>query len=173
MKKITIREPTQEDSEKFITAVLQSSSLHSPWVSPPSTSEEYNFFLSRYSEASSVSFLVLHHNDIAGVINLNEIIHGAFQSAYLGFYAMVDYVGTGVLREGMIKVIDYAFKKMNLHRLEANIQPGNIRSIRFVEKLNFHIEGFSKKYLFINGKWRDHMRYAIIADNGVKHFKPL
>lgn len=165
LKKIIIREPAQEDSEKFITAVLKSSSLHFPWVSPPSTLEEFNRYLSRYSEASSVSFLVLHDNDIAGVINLNEIIHGAFQSAYLGFYAMVDYVGSGVLREGMIKVMNHAFKKMNLHRLEANIQPENIRSIKFIEKLNFHKEGFSPKYLFINGKWRDHMRYAIIADN--------
>jgi ribosomal-protein-alanine N-acetyltransferase len=69
------------------------------------------------------------------------------------------------MKEGLAQVIEHAFNDMGLHRLEANIQPDNERSIRLVESLGFECEGYSPRYLKINGKWRDHERWAILADN--------
>ncbi len=97
-----------------------------------------------------------------GVVNVSEIVRGSFQSAYLGYYAFRPFAGTGLMRAGLAKVIRHAFTKMKLHRLEANIQPANRRSIKFVSSLGFRREGFSRRYLKIGARWRDHERWAIL-----------
>jgi ribosomal-protein-alanine N-acetyltransferase len=69
------------------------------------------------------------------------------------------------MSEGLSKVIEHAFRRLKLHRLEANIQPGNARSKRFAKRLGFRREGFSPRYLKINGRWRDHERWALVAED--------
>jgi len=95
-------------------------------------------------------------------VNVSEIVRGAFQSAYLGYYAFEPFAGTGLMRAGLAKVIAHAFTTMKLHRLEANIQPANTRSIRFAKSLGFRREGLSPRYLKVGGRWRDHERWAIL-----------
>jgi ribosomal-protein-alanine N-acetyltransferase len=112
-----------------------------------------------------VSFLVTTTaGDLAGVINVSEIVRGAFCSAYLGYYAFVPNDGCGYIRVALAKVIGLSFAKYRLHRLEANIQPGNARSIQLVQGLGFRREGYSPKYLKIGGRWRDHERWAITTE---------
>jgi ribosomal-protein-alanine N-acetyltransferase len=62
-------------------------------------------------------------------------------------------------------VITHAFNEMKLHRLEANIQPANAASRALVKALEFRREGFSPRYLKINGRWRDHERWAILSED--------
>ena len=69
------------------------------------------------------------------------------------------------MKDGLAQVITHAFKTMKLHRLEANIQPGNQPSKALVKKLGFRREGFSPRYLKINGRWRDHERWAILSED--------
>ena len=88
-----------------------------------------------------------------------------FRSAYLGYYAFVPYAGRGLMKDGLAKVITYAFGVMKLHRLEANIQPGNRPSKALVKRLGFRREGLSPRYLKINGRWRDHERWAILSED--------
>jgi ribosomal-protein-alanine N-acetyltransferase len=112
-----------------------------------------------------VSFLITtEEKELAGVVNVSEIVRGAFCSAYLGYYAFVPNDGCGYMRAGLTKVISLSFAKYRLHRLEANIQPGNSRSIELVRGLGFRREGYSPKYLKIGGRWRDHERWAITAE---------
>jgi [ribosomal protein S5]-alanine N-acetyltransferase len=77
----------------------------------------------------------------------------------------VDYAGQGLMLEGISLAIDHAFHNLDLHRIEANIQPGNIPSVKLVQKLGFTKEGFSRKYLKINGEWCDHERWALTVED--------
>jgi ribosomal-protein-alanine N-acetyltransferase len=111
-------------------------------------------------------FLVCRNDTgaIAGVINLSQIYRGPFQSAYLSFYAMEGHQARGLMKEGLSLTLRVAFRKLRLHRLEANIQPGNARSRGLVKSLGFGLERYSPRYLKIGGRWRDHERWAILRE---------
>jgi ribosomal-protein-alanine N-acetyltransferase len=98
------------------------------------------------------------------VINVSEIVRGALRSAYLGYYGFAPYLGHGYMSEGMTLALRWAFGALRLHRLEANIQPGNRASLRLARRLGFRREGFSPRYLKIAGRWRDHERWALLAE---------
>ncbi|MDQ7097196.1 GNAT family N-acetyltransferase [Desulfosporosinus sp. PR] len=99
-----------------------------------------------------------------GSIALNNIVYGAFLSCHLGYRLDGEEVNQGYMTEALEKVIEFAFKTMGLHRIEANILPRNLRSMRVVEKLGFYNEGLAKKYLRINGKWEDHIHMVLLND---------
>lgn len=162
---IKIREPVEDDCNNFLNVMNKSINLHHPWTKPPLNNDEYSKFLSKSKTYNNKSFLILLDEKIAGVININEIVLGAFKSAFLGYYVNQDHSGQGVMSKGMRLVINFAFNELNLHRLEANIQPENINSIKLVKRLGFSKEGFSPKYLFIDGDWRDHERWAITVES--------
>lgn len=100
---------------------------------------------------------------LVGVINLTNIVLGPFRSGYLGFYAFAGHERQGLMHEGLTLVVRHAFRKLKLHRVEANIQPANAASIALVESCGFSREGYSPRYLKIAGRWRDHERWALIA----------
>jgi ribosomal-protein-alanine N-acetyltransferase len=101
--------------------------------------------------------------EMVGVVNISEIVRGAFRSGYLGYYAFTPFERRGLMTEGLSLVVDEAFGGLGLHRLEANVQPDNGASIRLVRRLGFRREGYSPRYLKINGRWRDHERWAILS----------
>jgi ribosomal-protein-alanine N-acetyltransferase len=107
--------------------------------------------------------------ELAGVINLSEIVRGAFRSAYLGYYAFVPHAGRGYMTEGLALALRWIFGTLRLHRVEANIQPGNAASRALVRRLGFRREGFSPRYLKIAGRWRDHERWALVAEDWRRH----
>lgn len=98
---------------------------------------------------------------IAGYINVNEIVRGSFQSAYLGYGVVAAHAGQGYMSEGLQLVLARAFRDMGLHRVEANIQPGNAASLALVKRAGFVYEGLAERYLKISGRWRDHEHWAI------------
>ena len=69
------------------------------------------------------------------------------------------------MTEAFALALDFAFRTLRLHRVEANVQPGNRRSLALVERLGFAREGFSPRYVKIAGRWRDHVRYAMLVEN--------
>jgi ribosomal-protein-alanine N-acetyltransferase len=96
---------------------------------------------------------------------VSEIVRGVFQSAYLSYYAHVQHAGQGLMKEGVAAVLDRVFGIHRLHRVEANIQPGNRVSRALVRRLGFRKEGFSPRYLKIGGRWRDHERWALTRED--------
>ena len=158
--------PAQRHEHDFLTAVVRSRRLHGSWVTAPSSSAEYRLYLKERQGPRHVKFFVCDEvGQICGVINLSEIVRGSFQSAFLGYYALSPHAGKGYMSAGIELVIDHAFGELSLHRLEANIQPKNRRSIELVERAGFRFEGLSPRYLKIAGRWRDHERWAITVED--------
>jgi ribosomal-protein-alanine N-acetyltransferase len=116
-------------------------------------------------QPSNKAFLVCRRDTgaIAGVVNITNIVLGLFRSGYLGYYAFAGHERQGFMREGLKLVVRHAFTSMKLHRLEANIQPGNVASIALVRSCGFSKEGYTPSYLKIGGRWRDHERWAKLA----------
>lgn len=166
---IRIREPNINDAVQFIDFMSRSQSLHSPWTTAPKTLNEFEQYIERIQQPNQKGLLVeVDEKNIAGVFNINEIVFGCFQSAYLGFYATIDYAGQGIMSAALKLVLQHIFQELNLHRIEANIQPGNKKSIQLVQSNGFKKEGFSPKYLKIDGEWRDHERWAITYEDWSK-----
>ncbi len=106
----------------------------------------------------------LDDDAIVGFFNISEIVRGPFQSAFLSYGAVAAFAGRGYMTEAMQLLLAHAFTDLRLHRLEANIQPGNTASIALVRRAGFVHEGFSERYLKVGGRWRDHERWAIRAE---------
>jgi RimJ/RimL family protein N-acetyltransferase len=170
MSELIIREPKMLDEESFVAAMQRSQNLHLPWVTSPHTKEEFEKYLKRSQLANQKSFLVCDALEkIVGVFNVSEIVLGVFRSAYLGFYSVSDYAGKGYMSRGLKLVLRNIFEEMKLHRIEANIQPENFRSINLVRANGFSKEGFSPRYLNINGVWRDHERWALTYEDWIRY----
>lgn len=156
-RRVFIRKPIEDDWQELLSLRQRSKNFHFPWVILALDREDCINYINRCQCENFQGLLICcqSNNRILGVVNLSQIYYGGFQNAYLSYYADVDCVGRGLISEGVSLAINYAFSILNLHRLEANIQPENQRSIALVKRLNFTQEGFSPKYLKINGVWRD------------------
>lgn len=164
--RVGLRVLGREDRTEFLALARESRRLHRPWTYPPERADQFDELYSR-SRREDFLCLVAYLADtgaITGVFTISQIVRGAFQSAYLGYYAHEKYAGQGLMREALEQVLDHAFGALGLHRVEANIQPGNAPSIALARGTGFRLEGFSPRYLLIGGQWRDHERYAITAD---------
>jgi len=171
--RVSIRPPGAADAHAFVAAVARSRELHHPWVAPWPTPEAFTGWLERIAARNPhqrmAGFLVLADDEIAGYVNASEIVRGAFDNAYLGYAAFAPWAGRGVMRRGLARVVDTCFAPQGagglaLHRVEANIQPGNEPSKRLARSVGFRLEGLSLRYLRIDGAWRDHERYALTAE---------
>jgi [ribosomal protein S5]-alanine N-acetyltransferase len=173
--RVALRLLERSDREAFLALARESRELHRPWTYPPERTDQFDdlFARSRRDDfACLVAVLVEDPREIAGVFTISQIVRGAFQSAYLGYYAHQRHAGQGLMREAMEQVLAHAFGPLALHRLEANIQPGNQPSIALARGAGFRLEGFSPRYLLIGGQWRDHERYAITADERAAQKRP-
>lgn len=163
---IILREPDLNDEHLFLTAMKHSESLHYPYVKAPTTSLEFHNYVAKYNQSNQKSYLAVDSNaQIIGVFNINDIVRGLFQNAYLGYYATAEYAGRGLMSQALKLVLENVFNDLKLHRLEANIQPENKASIHLVRQNGFREEGYSPKYLFINNEWRDHVRFALTYED--------
>ena len=163
--RIVLRAPHSSDQREFIRAALASRALHGAWVHAPDAPAAFRAYVRRMAEPAQHGFLVCRRDSgaIVGVINLSNVVMGLFRSGYLGYYAFAGHERQGLMREGLQAVVRHAFTQLKLHRLEANIQPGNVASIALVQACGFSKEGYSPRYLKIAGRWREHERWAIVA----------
>lgn len=159
--------PSAADAEEFISAAIDSAPLHGPWVSAPDTRQRFTAFLNRAAREDQASYLIRHTAcaGLVGYVNINNIVRGALRSGYLGYAAFRSHAGRGLMTAGLAAVVTDAFASLGLHRLEANIQPDSEPSLSLVRRLGFQREGFSPRYLLIDGQWRDHERWAMLAED--------
>jgi [ribosomal protein S5]-alanine N-acetyltransferase len=166
-ERVYIRHPERGDAEAFLSLVRASRRYHRPWIYPPTTRDAFRRLVERgESDQYYPCLLFLRETDaLVGVANISEIVRGLFLSAYLGFYGHAGYAGQGLVREGVQLLVRHAFRKLKLHRLEANVQPANRSSLALVQALGFRKEGLSRRYLKVGGRWRDHERWALLAED--------
>jgi ribosomal-protein-alanine N-acetyltransferase len=164
---IELRRPAAADIADLVTAIRASRHLHHPWLRAPDDEAALSAWLARTERPDFVALLALDRTDArpVGVFNLSQIFYGGFCNAYLGYYALMPFIGGGWMRAALPLVLKQAFGPLRLHRIEANIQPGNAASIALVRRGGFRLEGFSPRYLKIGGRWRDHERWAITRED--------
>lgn len=164
--RVVLRRVGVGDEEEFVRLARVSAGSHHPWMSLPVTGEDFRFYLGRFADplaAEGLLVCVRETGVIAGHISINSIIRGRFQNGSLAYAAFAPSAGRGYMSEGLGLVLRYAFEELRLHRLEAQIQPGNHDSIRLVRRHGFRYEGLAPELLFIDGAWRDHERWAITS----------
>ncbi len=166
MARVHIAPLTAADEREFLAMTGAGRRHHRPWTHPPTDAAGFAALLGRGERDDTVPLLVRRDEDdaIVGAFVISQIFHGSFRSAYLGYYGSAEQAGRGYMGEGLALVLDHAFGPLRLHRIEANIQPGNVASLALVRRAGFRREGFSPRYLKIAGRWRDHERWAILAE---------
>lgn len=173
--RVYLAPPRLRDADAFLAAVRASRPLHGRWVRAPQGLAAFREYVTRFGAraqrdllaATRAGVLVRRLDDEAmvGVFNFSEIVRGSFHSAYLGYYAFAPHDGAGHMTEGLALALDFAFRTLKLHRVEVNVQPRNVRSHALVIAAGFVREGFSRRYLRVGGRWRDHVRYAILLED--------
>ena len=163
---IRLETPTAGREEEFLDAVHRSRKFLRRWVDPPACSESYARYVRRLRRSNHEGHFVslVATGELVGVINLNEIGRQASLEANLGYYGFLPHVGHGYMHEGLTLVLQRAFGELRLDRVEANIQPKNSPSIALVRRFGFRRDGFAPRYLKIGGRWRDHERWALRAE---------
>lgn len=164
---VFLRPPGPSDEREFLALNRASASFHRGLVSPPRTAQKFSQYLDRARRPNNELFLVCRCEDgaITGAINLSEIIRGAFQNAFVGYFVGAPYAGRGYMTEALCLVLRHVFRHLKLHRLEANLQPGNNASRALVRRAGFRLEGYSPRFLKIAGRWRDHERWALTVED--------
>jgi [ribosomal protein S5]-alanine N-acetyltransferase len=165
--RVYLRAPARSDAEEFIALMRASRAFHRPWATAPADEERFAAYIADQQRPDFEAMLACRVEDhaILGFFNLSQIARGLMQSAYLGYAVGKPHAGQGYMREGLELVLRRAFTDLRLHRVEANIQPGNRASLALAQGAGFSREGFSPRYLKIGGRWRDHERWAILVDD--------
>jgi ribosomal-protein-alanine N-acetyltransferase len=99
-----------------------------------------------------------------GQLNVSGITYGSLASASIGYWVVEDAAGHNVTPISVALAVDHCFRQVGIHRIEICIRPENAPSLRVVEKLGFRFEGLRRRYIHINGDWRDHFCFALVAE---------
>jgi len=166
-RRVDLHEPSTRDREEFLDAVARSRRLHGRWVAPPADPEAFAGHLRRVRRRNAAGLLVRRRDggDLVGSLTLSQIVPDPFRSGYLGYYAFSPHQGHGFMSEALDLTLRHAFGPLRLHRVEANVQPGNAASIALVRRAGFRLEGYSPRYLKVAGRWRDHERWAMTVED--------
>ena len=170
---IYIRPPHRSDFREWAALREQSRSFLTPWE-PVWASDELSLaaFRARLSRArreaksgSAHVFFIFEKKShrLVGGITLGHMRHGVAMSAQIGYWIGEPHAGKGYMTDAVRTLVQYGFDRLDLHRLEAACIPGNLRSVRVLEKAGFAREGLLKSYLKINGQWQDHLLFARIS----------
>ncbi len=141
-----------ERSDDFFTYRQQSLDLYN------------DVFHFEHHSALKLFITSMSNSRIIGILYFSQIIHGPFKSCYVGYSLLEEKQKQGFMFEALVKGIEIMFNDYKLHRIEGNVMPNNVASIKLLKKLDFEYEGTARKYLCINGKWEDHQHFALVND---------
>ena len=163
MARVELSTPGPDDEADFIAAMRASAGVHRPWLFPPTTPEAYREYLGRLIPERKYGFLARRTADGGARRLAQRLRHRPRRTPrrQRQLRRRGRLQGQGYMSEALALVLHEAFVTLDLHRLEANIQPANAGSLALVRRAGFQLEGFSPGYLKIDGEWRDHERWAL------------
>ncbi len=109
----------------------------------------------------TLPFALLYQGRFVGQVTVGGITWGSLRAAYIGYWIDKEVAGRGIMPVAVALALDHCFTTLRLHRVELNIRPENVASLRVAEKLGLQVEGTRRAYLHIDGDWRDHVTYAV------------
>lgn len=171
--RLLVRPLVAGDRGAWIEACVASDALVAPWspARPPgfTWAAQFDRVLAQNTTETALRLAgFLPDGRVAGLFSLTEITRGPFQNAYAAWSVNAAVAGQGFATEGVAAMLAIAFDPagLALHRVQANVIPRNLRSVRVAVKCGFRLEGIALRYLEIAGRWEDHAMYARLADEG-------
>ncbi|MCK3771201.1 GNAT family N-acetyltransferase [Microbacterium aerolatum] len=121
--------------------------------------------LQQYRDGGGYPFVMLYNGEIAGQLNVWGVARGSLCSATIGYWVSERFAGHGITPTAVALATDACFSEYGLHRMEICIRPENAASLRVVQKLGFRYEGSRRRFIHIDGDWRDHYAFALTRDD--------
>ncbi|MFG6443880.1 GNAT family N-acetyltransferase [Microbacterium sp. P06] len=120
--------------------------------------------LQQHRDGLGVPLVMEYNGQVAGQLNVWGIARGSLSSATIGYWVSERFAGKSITPTSVALATDLCFTELRLHRMEICIRPENQASLRVVEKLGFRYEGLRRRYIHINGDWRDHYAFALVRE---------
>ena len=172
-REVYLRAPDMRDHAEWAQLRAHSQGFLVPWEptwpADDLTRSAFRHRLAMYAEehrrGESNTFLLFRAQDnvLLGGLTLGNIRHGVAQTTTMGYWMGEPFAGHGYMRQGVELALDFSFRELGLHRVEAACLPGNARSSGLLMRLGFHQEGLARAYLQINGRWEDHLLFARLS----------
>jgi len=173
--RVRLRTLNESDYEEWFAVRKRCRDWLVPWeprpAGAPPAAEDRASFAARCAArererqiGTGYGFGIFFEGRLAGEVTLSSIQRGPFQNAFIGYWVDQELAGRGLAPEATVTVLRFAFEELGLHRVEIAIVPRNRASRRVVEKLDLREESVALRYLEIDGRWEDHVRYAITSE---------
>lgn len=170
---VSLRPLRQRDATAWREVRLRNAEWLTPWEStlpgpqderPATFAAMVRRLRAEAKAGRTLPFAITLNDRLVGQVTLGGITWGSLRSAYVGYWIDQAVAGRGIMPTSVAMVCDHAWSGLGLHRIEVNIRPENAPSLRVVEKLGFRSEGLRPRYLHIDGQWRDHVTFALNAE---------
>ena len=168
---VELRDLKKRDARKLQALLIKDRAWLSPWEAttpgiryPVDARDLISNLLYQQRKGSGLAFLIEVEGELAGQINVANILYGSVSSASIGYWIGKDFAGRGAMPIAVALTIDHLFDELHLHRVEIDIRPENDASLRVVQKLQLREEGLKERFIHIDGQWRDHRIFAITAE---------
>jgi ribosomal-protein-alanine N-acetyltransferase len=168
---VELRQLKKRDARKLQSLLVKDRAWLSPWEAttpgiryPVDARDLVSNLLYQQRKGTGLAFIIDVDGQMAGQINVANILHGSVSSASVGYWIAKDFAGRGAMPIAVALAIDHLFDDRHLHRVEIDIRPENGASLRVVEKLGLREEGLKERFIHIDGQWRDHRIFAITSE---------
>lgn len=169
--KVALRPLAKKDARKLQLLLEADRTWLSPWEAttpgiryPVNARSMVSNLLYHQKNKSGLAFVIEYEGKLVGQLNVANILHGSVSSASIGYWLSREFAGRNITPYAVALAIDYLFDALQLHRVEIDIRPENVASLRVVEKLQLRKEGLKERFIHIDGGWRDHFVFAITRE---------
>ncbi len=168
---VKLRLAKMRDSKELEKLILGNRQWLRPWeATNPNAPGSFDVraqlrgLLRQLDDESGMPFVIEVQGRLQGQLNVANVMYGSVSSAVLGYWVSPEVAGRGVMPTAVALVTDYLMDQVGLHRVEINVRPENVASLRVIQKLGFRYEGLKQRYIHINGDWRDHYVFALTKE---------